>query len=152
MKNNLGCLLIVFLLLTGCSSATKTGNFRFEPLSDSLYRPGGTYDETRALWVKYYEECMYQQVFPGTFYLGIQDRIYIGSINNQQEVAVNKGFHLLDTSGSKSVFNLVGIINSANCNASTLTLNPTIQRSFYHEVIRVLSTSETFSPIADVLD
>ena len=71
MKNNLGCLLIFFLLLTGCNCANKNENFRFEPLSDSHYQPGGTYDETRALWVKYYEECMYQQVFPGTFYLGI---------------------------------------------------------------------------------
>ncbi len=138
--------------LAGCNTDGKEATLKFESVSDSLYQPGGDYLETSLLWKKYYEDCMFQQIMPDAFYLQLQSEIYISSINNQNEVVVNKGIHLIDTSNNKEISSLLVVLGSGNCRESQLPLNKALKQRFFMEVQRVLNKSPEYKNIAVALD
>jgi hypothetical protein len=135
----------------GCNPGSKETRLKFESISDSLYKPDDNYKQALLLWKDYYEQCMNEQLFANAFCLQLQNKVYIGSINNQQEMDVNKGIHLLDTSNYKNIFNLLAVINSANC-GDTMKLNNHLKKEFYNEVENALGASPEYKSLAAIID
>jgi len=81
----------------------------FLPISDTLYKPNNDYQQTLSIWKNYYKQCVNENLFEDAFYLQLQSKLYIGSINNEHEMDVNKGIHILDTSNYKNIFNLLAL-------------------------------------------
>jgi len=94
---------------------------------------------------------MNEQLFPDAFYLQLQDKVNIGSINNEQERDVNKKINILDTSNNKNIFNLFAIVNSSNC-SDTIHLNGPLKKDFYREVVNALSISPGYKELPAAID
>jgi len=151
-NNKLFIVYFICVVFVSCNLAGKEkAKLTFVPVSDSLYRPNDDYQQTLLLWKNYYEQCINMKLFPDAFYLQLQNKVYIGSINNEHEIDVNQGIHILDTSNYKNLFNLLAILNSANCSA-TINLNNTLKREFYGEVLQALNTSTDYKSLAAVFD
>src|SRR5439155_11399424 len=123
----------------------------FVSVSDSLYKHNDDYKQTLSLWKNYYKQCTNENLFTNAFYLQLQSKVYIGSINNDHEMDVNKGIHILDTSNYKNIFNLLSVENSANCH-DTINLNNNLKTDFYSEVITALNASPEYKGLTSVLD
>ena len=142
------CIIVGF---AGCNQNTRKQNLKFEVVSDSLYKPDDNYKKGLSLWKNYYEHCMNQQLFADAFYLQLQDKINIGSINNEHETDITKGLKILDTSNNQNIFNLLAIMNSANC-SDTMQLNNNLRKDFYAEVTKVLSASPEYKDLPAIFD
>lgn len=151
-KNNI---LLVFFCIsiagTGCNHGSKQPSLKFESISDSLYKPDDNYKQDLAIWKQYYEHCMNQQIFADAFYLQLQDKVNIGSINNEHETDVTKGLKILDTSNNQNIFNLLAIMNSANC-SDTIRLNNNLRKIFYTEVTKALNVSPEYKDLPAIFD
>ena len=95
--------------------------------------------------------CMHDSLFPNAFFLGLQDNLGIGSVCNQVEQNINKKVGILDTSDNRDIFNIVAVINSANC-FSKINLNKNLQNAFYNELIKNLKTSADYQYLSDLVD
>ena len=111
-KNELCIFFCIGIIFLGCNSEDKKNALKFELVSSSLYVPDSSYNKDLLGWKKYYEKCIKSDLFPDAYYLHLQDKIYIGSINNEHEIDVNKGINILDTSNGKSPFSLMSVVNS----------------------------------------
>ena len=140
------CICIIFL---GCNSGNKKITLKFVTVSSSLYAPDSSYTEDRLAWKKYYEQCIKSDLFPDAFYLQLQDKVYIGSINNEHEIDVNKGINILDTGNGKSIFNVMYIVNSSNCD-DTIHLSEKLRNGFLREVENGLINSPEYKNSAPV--
>jgi len=150
-KNNIFLLFYICLGAAGCNQGSKETKLRFEAVSDSLYKPDDNYKQTLLLWKNYYEHCMNEQLFTDPFYLQLQDKINIGSINSEHELDVNKRINILDTSNSKNIFDLFAIVNSSNC-GDTMHLNNQLKKDFYREVVNALSASLEYKGLTAAVD
>ena len=150
-KNNYLILFCICMAVTGCNQGSKEPKLKFESISDSLYHPDDNYKQALFIWTHYYEKCMNEQLFPDAFYLQLQDKVNIGSINNEQERDVNKKINILDTSNNKNIFNLFAIVNSSNC-SDTIHLNGPLKKDFYREVVNALSISPGYKGLTAVVD
>lgn len=151
-NNTLFVFFFICIVSAECNhgSSTKT-DLKFESISDSVYKPDDNYKQALFIWKNYYEQCMKEQLFTDAFYLQLQDRMNIGSINNKDEMDVNKGITILDTSNSKNIYNLLAVINSANC-YDTLHLNNNLRKDFYGEVMKALDASPEYKNLAMNID
>jgi hypothetical protein len=78
--------------------------------------------------------------------------VYIGSINNQHDIDVNKGIIILDTSNRYgNVFNLLSIKNAFNC-YDTLSLVGNLKASFFKELMEGLNASPEYRSVVTVID
>jgi hypothetical protein len=142
----------ICIIAAGCNTgSSKQPVLKFESVSDSLYKPDDNYKQGLVIWKHYYEQCMNQQLFADAFYLQLQDKINIGSINNDHEMDVNKGIQILDTTNNKNIFNLLAIMNSANC-SDTMHLNSNLRKNFYAEVTKALSASPEYKNLPAIFD
>ncbi len=141
----------ICISVAGCNRASKEPALQFETISDSVYKPDDNYKQSLVIWKDYYEKCMNQQLFADAFYLQLQNKLNIGSINNAQEINVNEGTPIIDTSGNNNIFTLLAIISSANC-SENLPLNNNLRMNFYGEVVKLLSASPDFKNMVAALD
>ena len=139
MKYNFFIFCIVFPI-AGCTSKNKTSGLKLETVSDSLYHPDDNYTNDIAAWKKYYSVCTNTDLFSNAYYFRLEDKVHIGSINNEHEIDVNKGILLLDTSKMSNIFNLLYVKNASNC-SDTLHLTNTIRTAFLNEIKTVLNDS-----------
>ncbi|MDN3656602.1 hypothetical protein QWZ08_13235 [Ferruginibacter paludis] len=135
------------IVATRCNSSNdsnkKYQNLKFESVNDSLYQSDENYKQGLATWKQYYEHCMNQPLFADAFYLQLQDKINIGSINNAHATDITKGLKILDTAKNKNLFHLLAIMNSANC-SDTLPLSNHLRKDFYTEITKLLSVSTEY--------
>jgi len=150
-KNNLIVFFCICVAIVGCNTGSKQPRVKFETVSDSLYKPDDNYKQNLIIWKNYYEQCMKEQLFTDAFYLQLQDKLNIGSINNEHEMDVNKGIHILDTSNNNNIFNLLAFINSNNC-GDTIHLNNNLRISFYDEVVKALDSSPEYKNLTANFD
>jgi hypothetical protein len=142
----------LLLIIGGCTTTTKPGKLKFESVTSSVYSPNEDYRQSLSQWKTYYQHCTNEQLFPDAFYLQLQDRVYIGSINNRQGIDINKGIILLDTSRHfENVFKLLSIQNAFNC-YDTMTLVGNLRTSFYDEIINGLNVSPGYKSLAMKID
>ncbi|HET9825556.1 MAG TPA: hypothetical protein VFP87_09480, partial [Chitinophagaceae bacterium] len=86
------------------------------------------------------------------FYLQLQDKVNIGSINNQHTIDVNKGIGVLDTSNKyRNIFQLLSVRNAFNC-YDTIRLVGNLRSNFYHEVIDALNASPALAILTSAID
>jgi hypothetical protein len=138
MKKILCIIFILFIALISCKNKNnQIPKYSFEIISDSVYKPTEEYTQSLKIWKNYFEKCMTESLFPGAFYLQLRNNISIGSINNSQEINVNKQTPILDTSNSKNIFNIFTIVKWNNC-SDTLQLNEKLRTDFFSEVSNVL--------------
>ena len=143
---------IIFILFVACNGHSTQPKLKFEPVSNDVYSPNENYRNVFSAWKDYYLHCTNQQLFSDAFYLQLQDRVYIGSINNQHAIDVNKGIVVFDTSNKYgNVFNLLSIKNAFNC-YDTITLSGNLKTSFYNELIGALSASAEYKSLASAID
>lgn len=146
------CILFcIGIIFTGCISENKKTALKFEPVSSKVYMPDSNYNKDLGEWKKYYEQCTKKDLFPDAYYLQLQDKIYIGSINNEQAIDINKGTNILDTSNGNSPFNIMSVINSSNC-TDTIQLSDKLKTAFFKEVVDALNTSPEFKSLESVID
>src|SRR2546423_6297226 len=131
---------IVFVLL-GCNEAIKNKKIVYEAVSDSLIKHDSNYEQNFLQWKKVYENCMGYQLFQNAFYMGLQGRINVGSINNISATNINGKTTIIDTTFSKIFFDLISFIGSSNC-YSKINLTENLQNEFYSELKRFLSQSK----------
>lgn len=142
------------VVATGCNSNknnNKPQNLKFESVSDSLYKPDGNYKKGLTTWKQYYEHCMNQPIFSDAFYLQLQDKINIGSINNEHATDITKGLKILDIANNQNLFHLLAIMNSANC-SDTLPLSNHLRKDFYAEITKLLSLSPEYKSMQAIFD
>ena len=143
---------IVFIIFAGCNSPTTRTNLKFDAIRSNIYSPNENYRKVFSAWKSYYQRCTNQQLFPEAFYLQLQDQVYIGSINNQHAIDVNKGIMILDTSNNYgNVFNLLSIKNAFNC-YDTIALVGNLKASFYNELVDALSNSAQYKGLVSSID
>jgi len=143
---------IVYVIVSGCKSTSRSPTLEFEPVNSDVYSPNDDYKQALSQWKSYYQHCTSEPLFPGAFYLQLQDKIYIGSINSRQGIDINKGTLLLDTGRHFSnVFKLLSIQNAFNC-YDTMTLVGNLRKSFYNEVIEGLNSSPGYKALTTVID
>jgi hypothetical protein len=139
-------------ILLACRSNTKQPTLEFEPVSSDAYSPSDDYKKALAEWKNYYQRCTNQQLFSDAFYLQLQDKVYIGSINNQRAIDVNKGIIILDTANNYgNVFKLLSIENAFNC-YDTMALVGSLKTSFYNELVKALNTSPEYKDLTFAVD
>jgi hypothetical protein len=144
------CLFSAVLFSCNMNTTEKT-KISFVTISDSLYKSNEEYKQQLAIFKHYYEKCANEQLYPDVFYLELQEKMNIGSINNEHELVVNKGINLLDTSKGKNIFNLLAIISSSNCN-DTISLNSSMRKVIYGDVINALNTLPEYQNLSAVID
>lgn len=150
--NTKTCILLYScIVLFACNASKKESTLTLEPVSNSTYIPDSNYSKDFAERKRYYEACTKTTLFTNAFYLQPQDKINIGSINNQHEINVNKGVNILDTSKGKSPFNLMTVVNSSNCSDS-MRLTGNLRAAFYREVATALSMSPASKSLLSVID
>jgi hypothetical protein len=148
--------LIIFcfacLIIAGCTSGEKPAKVKFESVTSDVYSPNDDYRQALSEWKSYYQHCTGEPLFSDAFYLQLQDKIYIGSINNRQGIDINKGTALLDTGRHfANVFKLLSIQNAFNC-YDTMALVGNLKASFYREVIECLNASPGYGELATAID
>lgn len=151
IKNKLCFFFCISIIITGCTLNKKETRLTLVPVSDSLYKPDSSYTTDLLEWKSYYNGCTNKQLFSNAYYLKLQDSIYIGSINNKDEIDVNKGIRLLDTSKMNDVFNLLSITNSSNC-FDTIHLTNTLKEGFFKEVKNILTASPEQKTVLELID
>ena len=131
--NNLLIARVFCVALLSCNQSDNNSKVRLVlvPVKDSSYKPNDDYKQILAVWKDYYQKCTNEKLFENAFYLYLQNKVYIGSINNQNELIVNKGTTILDTSNYKNLFNLLEIISSSNC-GDTINLLNHLKENFYN--------------------
>ena len=140
------------VIIVGCKSNTKSPTLKFESVSSNVYSPNDNYRQALSEWKRYYQHCTSEPLFSDAFYLQLQDKVYIGSINSRQGIDINKGTVLLDTSRHfANVFKLLSIQNAFNC-YDTMALVGNLKTSFYNEVIEGLNASPGYKTLATVID
>jgi len=143
---------IIFILFVACNGHSTQPKLKFEPVSNDVYSPNENYRNVFSAWKDYYLHCTNQQLFSDAFYLQLQDRVYIGSINNQHAIDVNKGIVVFDTSNNYgNVFKLLSIENAFNC-YDTIGLVANLRTSFYNELVSALSGSAEYKSLASSID
>ncbi len=152
-KNNiLFAVYLICVALISCNAGTKERTrLTFVTINDSLYKSNDDYQQSLLSWKNYYEQCINRELFPNAFYLQLQDKMYIGSINNEHERDVNKAIHILDTSNYHTLFNLLAITNSANC-SNFINLNSALKKEFLDEVLQALHALTDDKNMEAVLD
>lgn len=147
--------LLVFFCIciaaAGCTPGSKQPVLKFETVSDSLYKPDDNYKQGLAIWKQYYEHCMNQPLFADAFFLQLQDKINIGSINNAQATDITKGVKILDTANNRNLFHLLAIMNSANC-SDTMLLSNHLRKDFYAEITKLLTASAQYKNLVAIFD
>jgi hypothetical protein len=142
----------ICIILLGCHEGAKQTKLKFESVGSDVYSPGDDYRKALLEWKNYYQLCTNEQLFSDAFYLQLQDKVYIGSINNQHAIDVNKGISLLDTSHNYgNVFNLLSIKNAFNC-YDTIALVGNLRTSFYNELVSGLNASPEYKTLTPALD
>jgi hypothetical protein len=127
------------VITTGCKSTSRSAKLEFEPVNSDVYSPNDDYQQALSQWKSYYQYCTSEPLFRNAFYLQLQDKIYIGSINSRQGIDINKGTVLLDTGRHfANAFKLLSIQNAFNC-YDTMKLAGNLKQSFYNEVIECLN-------------
>lgn len=151
-KDNLLIFCLACLMVAGCKSGGKIPNLKFESVNSNVYSPNDNYRQDLSAWRNYYQHCTNEPLFDDAFYLQLQDKIYIGSINNRQGIDINKGTVLLDTGKHfANVFKLMSIQNAFNC-YDTLSLVGNLKTSFCHEVIEGLNASAEYKALETWID
>lgn len=151
-KINFSLFCVIYLVLAGCNSGTEPILLKAVPVSSGTYSPGDDYTKALLEWKDYYRRCTNEQLFPDAFYLQLQDKVYIGSINNQHAIDINKGITVLDTSNRYgNIFSLLSIKNAFNC-YDTLALVANLKTSFYHELAGALNSSPGFRSLTATID
>jgi hypothetical protein len=158
IKKNCSVIFIVlsFFTLLRCHSKPEQTAMHFEvvnadKITDSLSAHLINYKEDFTHWKSVYEHCLHDTLFPDAFYLGLQNSMGIGSVNNMTVQNINGQITVLDTSGNRDILNIIAINNSANC-FSNINLNKNLQDSFYNELIRNLRSSGNYAYLADAVD
>jgi len=144
------CFVCAALLSCNMNSKEKT-KLSFVSVSDSVYKSSDEYKQNLAIFKNYYEKCANEQLYPDVFYLELQQKMYIGSINNEHELVVNKGINVLDTSHGKNVFDLLAVISSSNC-SDTISLNSNMRKVIYADVIAALNSLPEYKNLSAVID
>jgi hypothetical protein len=148
----LSILCFICAALFSCNMNTKEKtNLSFVSISDSLYKSNDEYKQNLAVFKNYYEKCANEQLYPDVFYLELQKKMYIGSINNEHELVVNKGINVLDTSNGKNVFDLLAVISSSNC-SDTISLNSNMRKVIYADVVAALNTLPEYKNLSAIID
>ena len=140
--------LAVCIGASACHSNSREHTLKFESVGDSLYKPDDNYKQSLAIWKQYYEHCMNQQIFADAFYLQLQDKVNIGSINNEHATDITRGVKILDTAAHQNLFHLLAIMNSANC-SDTIPLTNHLRKDFYAEIKKVLDITNNYKNISD---
>lgn len=141
----------IVLISAGCHEGVKTRKIVYEAISDSFYRGDNRYQESFNQWKKVYEGCMNYQLFSNAFYMGLQGRIHIGSINNKTAQNINARTNILDTSFSKKFFDLIAFIGASNC-FSKINVTKDLQNEFYSELKRILYQSNQYQYLYEYID
>ena len=150
-KQNIPIFLLLFFSICGCTSTTKP-KLKFESVTSSVYSPNDDYRQSLSEWKRYYQHCTNEPLFADAFNLQLQDKVYIGSINNRTGIDINRGIILLDTSRHfVNVFKLLSIQNAFNC-YDTIDLAGNLKASFYNEVIEGLNASPGYTSLATKID
>jgi hypothetical protein len=144
------CFISAALVSCNMNSKEKT-KLSFVSVSDSVYKSSEEYKKDLSVFKNYYEKCANEQLYPDVFYLELQQKMYIGSINNEQELAVNKGINVLDTSNGKNIFDLLAVISSSNC-SDTISLNSNMRKVIYADVINALNTLPEYKSLSVLID
>jgi hypothetical protein len=121
------------------------------PVVDSFSSRHPGYKEEFLLWRNVYGQCMHDSLFPEAFYLGLGNKLGIGSISNQKALNINREITILDTSAKGDIFDMLAVINSANC-FSKINLNKNLQDSFYIELIRNLDSAGEYAYLSGLVD
>ena len=138
-------------ILPACHGA-KQPKLKFESVRSDIYSPNDDYRTALTEWTNYYQQCTNEQLFSDAFYLQLQDKVYIGSINNQHAIDVNKGIIILDTSNNfGNVFKLLSIKNAFNC-YDTIALAGNLRASFYNELVSGLNASPEYKTLIPAID
>lgn len=140
-----------FTALTGCKPDADKKTIHFEVVSDSLYVGQNNYKARFSEWKKIYEECMQNRLFQNAIYMGLQENVHIGSVNNQQVTNINKQFSLFDTSNRQHIFHLFAAIKQANCNTK-INLSKDMHDDFYRELVKNLKNSGQFQYLTEYID
>jgi|GEM_PF-2218426 hypothetical protein len=148
--------LFIVAVFGSCSSSPEKKVIQFEilntqALNDSISVHYANYKEDFNRWKTVYEQCIQHALFPNALYLGLQDKLWIGSISNQIEQNVNKQITVLDTSANGNILDLLAIYNSANCFVK-IDMNKSMQNDFYKELIKNLSNSGHYQYLAGLVD
>jgi hypothetical protein len=150
-RYKLSVLYFICIALVSCNMGRENTRLTFEAVSDSVYKSSDEYKQNLLVFKNYYEQCMHEQLFKDAFYLQLQEKMYIGSINNDHEFDVNRGVNILDTSNNKNIFDLLAIISSANCN-DTISLNDNVRKVIYDVVVKTLNASTDYKGLTDLID
>lgn len=151
-KDNLLIFCFTCLIVAGCTSGKKPAKEKLESVVSDVYSPNDDYRQALSEWKSYYQHCTGEPLFSDAFYLQLQDKIYIGSINNRQGIDINKGTLLLDTGRHfANVFKLLSIQNAFNC-YDTMALAGNLKLSFYKEVIECLKSSPGYTALTTLID
>jgi len=141
----------IVLISVGCHEGVKNKKIVYVAISGSSYRPDSSYEQNFLQWKKVYEDCMNYQLFPNAIYMGLQQRINVGSINNRSAQNVNGQTSIVDTIYSRKLFNLFAVIGASNC-YSKINLNENLQNQFYSELKKGLNQLKQYSYLADLID
>ena len=141
----------IVLISLGCNEGVKNKKIVYVAISDSNYRHDSSYVQNFLQWKKVYEECMNYQLFPNAIYMGLQEQIHVGSINNKSAQNVNGQTSIVDTIYSRRLSNLFAVIGASNC-YSRINLNKNLQNEFYSELKKVLNKLKQYSYLADLID
>ena len=141
----------IVLISVGCNEGVKNKKIVYVAISNSSYRHDSSYEQSFLQWKKVYEECMNYQLFTNAIYMGLQEKIYVGSISNKLAQNVNAGINVLDTTYSKNFFNLFSIIGTSNC-YSKINVDKTLQNEFYSELKKVLNQLKQYQYLNDLID
>jgi hypothetical protein len=145
------------VIFTSCHTATENKiQIHYQvlpagPVVDSFSARQSDYKEDFLLWKNLYGQCMHDTLFPEAFYLGMGNKLGIGSISNRTALNVNREITVLDTSAKADIFDMLAVINSANC-FSKINLNKNLQDSFYNELIRNLDSAGEYAYLSGLVD
>ena len=144
---------VFWVALLSCNQGDNKNKFRFAfvTVNDSLYKPNDDYKQIIDVWKDYYQKCTNEKLFENAFYLYLQNKVYIGSINNQNELIVNRGTTILDTSNYKNLFNLLENVSSSNC-GDTINLLNHLKEDFYNEIIDALNATSEYRNLINDTD
>ncbi len=148
----------IVLISFGCNEVVKNKKIVYEAVSDSLIKHSSNYEQDFNnyeqdfnYWKKTYEKCMGYQLFKNAIYMELQGRINVGSINNISATNINGKTTVIDTTFSKTFFDLISLIGASNC-YSKINLNENLQNEFYSELKRFLSQSKQYEYLKELID
>ena len=138
-------------MLFSCKGEVKKGKIDYKVVEKASVNDSTQTSQKAIKWKSLLEECMHKPLFQDAFFLGLEDSIHIGSINNRLETNVNKrvSVSIFDTTINKNIGAIFNVDGQFNCYS---TVDTVLKDDFVFEIRNALKTASEFAFIGDIVD